>query len=413
MIDFWTLGCINCINTHKETNKLYDEFRDQWFEILWLHAPEFAYERKIENVKKAVIDFEMKFPVATDNDFSTWKAFNNRYWPAFYLIDKKWNVRYTHFGEGWYEEKRQAIIELLWEIEIRQDFLQRGNLKTNTAISSIDIDLVLWGWPTKDGIPAINEPEFLSQKNAEKEMPYLLEWSRGIVLDIWWKQRYYSYDVLVWHEIVNDEINGEKVSVTFCPLCGSAIVYDRNIAGREVNFGVSWKLYNSNLLMYDNHDETLWSQSLGEAVVWAQTGVKLKVVKSHLMSYEEFISNFPKWKVLSDDTWHFRRYGEIPYWDYDTNDELIFPVENDNDARFGKKELFYIVNNKNDSVAFHLDDLRAEWRWEIHVGEDIYIATFNNGLADVKLDDEVLPGYYEMWFSWVSHNENNKNIWSK
>jgi thiol-disulfide isomerase/thioredoxin len=115
MIDFWTLGCINCINTHKETNLLYDEFKDKWFEVIWLHAPEFAYERKIENVAKSVEEFEMKFPVATDNDFATWKAYNNKYWPAFYLIDAQGNVRYTHFGEGGYQKKRTAIIELLEE----------------------------------------------------------------------------------------------------------------------------------------------------------------------------------------------------------------------------------------------------------------------------------------------------------
>lgn len=415
MIDFWTLWCVNCINTHKETNKIYDEFRDEWFEILWLHAPEFAYERKIENVSKAVKEFEMEFPVATDNDFSTWKAYNNRYWPAFYIIDAQGNVRYTHFGEGWYEKKRAVIKELFIERNNapRQDFLQRWNLRTNTAIASIDIDLVLRGGPTKDGIPSINDPKFLSQAKAEKEMPYLFEGSRGIVLDIKWQQRYYPYDVLVWHEIVNDDFKGEEIAVTFCPLCWSAVVYDRNVNGREVNFWVSGRLYHSNLLMFDTYDETLWSQSLWEAVVWWQTGAKLRVVKSQLMSYEEFVSNFPKWKVLSDDTWYFRQYGTVPYGDYDTNDELIFPVEGADDIRFHKKELFYIVNNGDDSVAFHWGDLRAEWRWEIQVGEDIYIATFNNGLADVTLNNIILPWYYEMWFSWISHNENSKNIWNK
>jgi len=115
MIDFWTLGCINCINTHKETNKLYDEFKNQWFELIGLHAPEFAYERKIENVIDAVNRFEIEFPVALDNDFETWNRYNNRYWPAFYIIWKNWDIRYTHFWEGWYEEKREAIIKLLAE----------------------------------------------------------------------------------------------------------------------------------------------------------------------------------------------------------------------------------------------------------------------------------------------------------
>jgi len=97
MIDFWTLGCINCINTHKQTNKLYEEFQSQGLEILGLHAPEFQYERNIEELKKAVGEFKIEFPVAQDNDFTTWKAYNNKYWPAFYIIDKNGYVRYTHF----------------------------------------------------------------------------------------------------------------------------------------------------------------------------------------------------------------------------------------------------------------------------------------------------------------------------
>jgi len=390
-------------------------------EILGLHAPEFAYERKIENVEKAVIDFEIEFPVATDNDFSTWKAFNNRYWPAFYLIDINGDVRHTHFWEGWYEKKRQAIIELLAEIELEevepkfeQAFLQRWNLRTNTAIASIPLDEVLsWG-PTKDGIPAINEPEFVSQRVAERDMPYLLNGSQWIVLDIDGTQRYYSYDVLVWHEIVNDEIEWQEVAVTFCPLCGSAIVYDRNVNGREVNFGVSGRLYNSNLLMYDTHDETLWSQSLWEAVVGDQTGTKLQVVKSHLMSYEEFTDNFPDGKVITDESSGFyRQYGTVPYGDYDNTDDLFFPVNADIDDSFDLKELFYIVNDGEESFAFHWDDLRAEWQAEIQIGTTVYVASFNNGLADVMRNWENLPGYYEMWFSWQSHNEWNKNIWSK
>lgn len=115
LLEFWTLGCINCTRTHKHTNKLYETYKDQGFTVIGLHAPEFAYEKKIKNVQKAVTDFAMKYPVAQDNDFSTWKAYNNRYWPAFYLIDTKGKVRYMHFGEGKYEEKEQAIQELLAE----------------------------------------------------------------------------------------------------------------------------------------------------------------------------------------------------------------------------------------------------------------------------------------------------------
>ena len=444
MIDFWTLGCINCINTHKETNKLYDEFKDQGLEIIWLHAPEFSYERKLENLKKSVKEFEMQFPIAQDNDFKTWKMYNNRYWPAFYIIDKNWYVRYTHFWEWGYDKKRKAIQELLAEIqslplnslspterEAAASLLPGGekwgggvvkteqafswdNLLTNTARSSIDTNLILSGGPGKDGIPSINNPKFISQQEASKTSSYLWEDDLGIVVSRGEEARFYGYDVLVWHEIVNDEIAGEKLSITFCPLCGSAIVYDRwNVNGQEVKFWVSGKLYNSNLLMYDSHDETLWSQSLGKAVVGDQLGTKLQVVASDLMNYSEFQKNFPNGTVLSNDTGYSRKYGQIPYGNYDTSDDLYFPVEGDDDIRFHSKKLFYIINDGEQSLAFAWDDLREKWEAQISLWDNVYIATFSEGLADVTKDWVKFPWYFEMWFSWINHNQGNKNIWSQ
>jgi cytochrome c biogenesis protein CcdA/thiol-disulfide isomerase/thioredoxin len=115
MIDFWTLGCINCINTLSHTQKMHETYQSQWLVILWLHAPEFTYEQKLENLQAAVDKYGLTFPIAQDNDFATWRAYGNKYWPAFYLIDKKWNIRFTFFGEGKYEEKEAAIQKLLAE----------------------------------------------------------------------------------------------------------------------------------------------------------------------------------------------------------------------------------------------------------------------------------------------------------
>jgi len=115
LIDFWTLGCINCIRTLWHTQELYETYNDQGFEIIGIHAPEFAYERKLSEVQKAVEKYWLTYPVVQDNDFQTWRAYKNRYWPAFYLIDKKGDIRYTHFGEGKYREMEIAVEELLAE----------------------------------------------------------------------------------------------------------------------------------------------------------------------------------------------------------------------------------------------------------------------------------------------------------
>ncbi len=113
LLKFWTYSCINCVRTLPSVQSWQNKYADQGLVILGIHAPEFQYERKIENVRAALKKHGLTFPVVQDNEFQTWRAYNNRYWPAQYLIDKDGFVRYTHFGEGAYEETEKAIQVLL------------------------------------------------------------------------------------------------------------------------------------------------------------------------------------------------------------------------------------------------------------------------------------------------------------
>ncbi len=113
IIDFWTYSCINCVRTLDTLKKWDETYRDQWLVIIWVHAPEFQFEKDPKNVQKAVADFGITYPVVQDNSFATRKNFENRYRPAKYLIDKNWQVLYTHFGEGNYEETEKVIQYLL------------------------------------------------------------------------------------------------------------------------------------------------------------------------------------------------------------------------------------------------------------------------------------------------------------
>lgn len=113
MIDFWTYSCINCIRTLPALRGLHEMYAKDGLVILGVHAPEFAFEKVLANVQKAVDEYGLKYPIFQDNDFKTWRAYKNRYWPAKYIIDKEGNVRYTHFGEGAYEETEQVISYLL------------------------------------------------------------------------------------------------------------------------------------------------------------------------------------------------------------------------------------------------------------------------------------------------------------
>jgi thiol-disulfide isomerase/thioredoxin len=115
VIDFWTYSCINCLRTLPYLKAWDEAYRDDGLTIVGVHTPEFAFERKESNVRDAVSDLGLKYPVALDNDYGTWEAYSNRYWPAKYFIDRNGDVRYIHFGEGAYKESEQVIRALLAE----------------------------------------------------------------------------------------------------------------------------------------------------------------------------------------------------------------------------------------------------------------------------------------------------------
>ncbi|MBI4175952.1 MAG: thioredoxin family protein, partial [Candidatus Aenigmarchaeota archaeon] len=103
LIDFWTYTCINCIRTLPYLNAWYDKYHDKGFEIIGVHTPEFSFEKDYNNVKAAVDKYGIRYPVVQDNDYATWRAYKNNYWPRKYLVDAQGNIRYDHIGEGGYE----------------------------------------------------------------------------------------------------------------------------------------------------------------------------------------------------------------------------------------------------------------------------------------------------------------------
>lgn len=115
LVDFWTYTCINCIRTLPHVTSWYEKYKDQGFVVIGVHTPEFEFEKKSENVLNAIKQYKINYPVAQDNNYETWNAYSNQYWPAEYLIDAKGNVRRTHFGEGEYDQTEKAIQELLIE----------------------------------------------------------------------------------------------------------------------------------------------------------------------------------------------------------------------------------------------------------------------------------------------------------
>ncbi len=115
VVHFWTFGCINCVHVQPYVKAWYETYADQGFTVLGVHTPELSFERDVDNVRAAVRDADVRFPVAFDPDFATWRAYDNHYWPAFYFVDKRGHIRHVHFGEGDYDGSEAVIKALLAE----------------------------------------------------------------------------------------------------------------------------------------------------------------------------------------------------------------------------------------------------------------------------------------------------------
>lgn len=199
--------------------------------------------------------------------------------------------------------------------------------------------------------------------------------------------------------------------MTFCPLCGSAIVFEREVQGKLLSFGVSGKLYNSNLLMYDKDTESLWSQAMGKAVVGTMTESTLVRRDSDVMTWSQFQKAYPDGLALSDDTGFVRNYTFAPYGDYDADDQLYFPVSN-MDATLPKKELLYVVNVGDQSLAFVRSALVDRGAAKIEIDGQVFVAEYHDGVITVSSGKQEIPGFHEMRFSRVSHNPYALNIWT-
>ena len=185
--------------------------------------------------------------------------------------------------------------------------------KTDFSIHSVPLSEIISGGPPRDGIPAIDRPEFVPVRLAgiPKTEPV-------ISIEINGMARAYPFRVLIWHEIVNDVIDGVPIAVTYCPLCNAAVVFSRRVEGRVLDFGTTGRLRNSDLVMYDRQTESWWQQYTGEAIVGALTGMTLERLPARIESLALFRARFSAGEVLVAPKNRFRNYGGSPYPRYDS-----------------------------------------------------------------------------------------------
>ena len=229
-----------------------------------------------------------------------------------------------------------------------------GVMTTNGQKHIVPLEKIKSGGPPKDGIPSIDTPEF-----TEASQEYHVSDSDTVLgLEINGDVRAYPLSILVWHEIVNDNVGGVPVAVTYCPLCFTNQVFERVIDGQEVEFGTSGKLYNSNLVMYDRLTNSYWSQALGKAIVGELTGYELSTIPFDVIRWGDWKSLHPDSVVLTTNTGHIRAYGVDPYGNYYTETRILFPVENTDD-RMHPKEIILGFNDGDVYKAYKQQDVES------------------------------------------------------
>lgn len=212
---------------------------------------------------------------------------------------------------------------------------------------------IISGGPPPDGIPPIDEPTFL----ATSAVDFVADNEPVLALEIDGDARAYPIQVMIWHEIVNDTVGGVPVSVTYCPLCNTAVAVDRRVDERVLSFGTSGSLYQSALVMYDRQTESLWSHFTGQAIVGFLTAAKLISYPVATVAWSDWRDAHPDGLVLSRDTGHDRDYGRNPYPGYDDIDNPPFLFDGEVDDRLAAKTRVVGFGLDSTPTAIRLDPL--------------------------------------------------------
>ncbi len=266
--------------------------------------------------------------------------------------------------------------------------------------------MITSGGPPPDGIPPVEKPTYLSIAEASKV------WKDDALVDTFvidGQRRAYVRFITVWHEIVNETAGGKPISITYCPLTGSTLVFSGVLAnGRATTFGTSGMLYNSNLVMYDRATKSMWPQLLGVAVRGDLKGQQLTEIGGAVTTtFGRWKAKFPNGVVLSKETGHTRAYGTWPYGDYDTAGEPFFPIRY-RDDRFPSKKLIVGVRQNGAALAIPKDEFAQRKEASIEVGGRALVARYDVDLDAVRVLDrrteEPVSAYNVMWFAWYAFN---------
>ena len=247
---------------------------------------------------------------------------------------------------------------------------------------SVPVEEIISGGVGRDGIPPIDNPFFAPVADAQWLQPQ----SPIIALEVNGDARAYPLGVLTRHEIVNDEVGGIPVAVTFCPLCNSAIVYDRRVDGEVLRFGVSGNLRNSDLVMWDDKSQSWWQQLTGEGIVGEYTGTLLNIVPSQMIGFGTFVERYPDGQVLSNDA----GFSRNPYVGYDSNPQP-FLYRGPIDSRLFATERVLAGLVDDQPIAYPFPELAEQFVINDQIGDVPVVAFWQPG-ATSALDQSDIDG---------------------
>ncbi len=286
---------------------------------------------------------------------------------------------------------------------------KREGWRTDFDRTTVDLNDVISGGPPRDGIPAIDRPEF----RAANEISDIGAQEPVIRLEVGGEVRAYPVRVLMWHEIANDTVAGIPVTVTYCPLCNSAIVFDRRVNGATLDFGTTGKLRNSDLVMYDRQSDSWWQQFNGEAIAGTYAGTRLTMLASRMEPFGAFFAENPGAKVLVPDGTHIRDYGRNPYVGYDTA-ERPFLYNGSMPEGIEPMARVIVVRGDTDPLVVTFEHLRS--RGELKIGNTLL--TWEQGqnsaldasrisegrdVGTVKVTQGGKDAVFDVTFAFVAH----------
>ncbi|MEM9449870.1 MAG: DUF3179 domain-containing protein [Cyanobacteria bacterium P01_E01_bin.6] len=301
----------------------------------------------------------------------------------------------VHAG-GWGNFKLRyfSLTQVLSDQTQELDALQKQGVDIEST-ARISLDDLLNGGPPKDGIPSIDTPEF----DVADTTPFNRDDTViGIVIN--GEAKAYPYGIMNWHEIVNDTIGGVNVSVSYCPLCDTILAFNRG----STTFGVSGKLYQSCLVMYDRQNDTLYAQPWGFGIIGPAVNESVERIPTVKTTLGAWLDQHPDSKILSVNTGHQRDYFRYPYGTYYTDDQLIFPVRNRSSLEGHPKDIVTYVWEPDTqtprnifsghSVMFNHDELASTGEQMTELGDRQIRARWDTALSTVIVEDEdgaILP----------------------